>query len=66
MMAIHVYPVNDTVAHDIESEPSDCKCVCDFDVLWLDEDGVPLDEPIVVHEIVKLNMSHCGRAVRQT
>ncbi len=51
-MAIHVYPIDDLIDHDVDSEPSECRCGCDFDVLWLDEDGQPMDEPIIVHEAI--------------
>lgn len=47
-MAIHVYPLNDWLPHNIGSPEADCHCQPRTE--WIDEGtGLPLSEPIIVH-----------------
>jgi hypothetical protein len=53
-MTVHVYPLNDWIDHDIESDASDCNCVCDPSIRWSDEEsGELFEEPLVIHNLVR-------------
>lgn len=52
-MTIHVYPLNDLIEHDIDSDAADCECPCNPRIDWIDEDtGLPLNEPVIVHNAI--------------
>lgn len=51
-MTIHVYPINDLIDHRIDEPADSISCPCDPTVEWLDEDGEPLEEPIVIHNAI--------------
>jgi len=51
-VTIHVYPLNDWIDHDVETEASECRCVCEPRIVYLAEDGMPLSEAIVIHNAV--------------
>lgn len=47
-MTIHVYPLNDWIDHDAESG----ECLCEPQTEWLDENGLPMLEPVIVHNAI--------------
>lgn len=49
-MAVHVYPLNDYIDHQVEQDAGDCDCPCEPEIQWNDDDGELLPEPIVVHK----------------
>lgn len=52
-MAVHIYPINDWIEHDTSSEASDCQCLCDPEIIWIDEETQEfLASPIVIHNAI--------------
>lgn len=60
-MTVHVYPENDWIEHDVDSSASECQCLCEPTVKWLDEEtGEPLARPLVIHNAVDGRESPAG------
>lgn len=52
-MTVLVYPLNDWIEHDIESPASECECLCEPRIEWVDpETGEPYAQPLVIHNAV--------------
>lgn len=52
-MTMHVFPLNDWIDHDINSPASECECLCEPTIEYVDEEtGIPLEVPLVIHNAV--------------
>lgn len=52
-MTVHVYPINDWIEHQIDVEASECTCLCEPRIEYVDpETGEPYLEALVVHNAI--------------
>jgi len=51
-MTTHVYPLNDWIDHKVDDVASECNCLCEPRVEYLDDRGLPLSEPVVIHNAI--------------
>ena len=45
-------PIDDLIEHRTEESADQVTCPCEPDVEWLDKEGEPLEEPIVIHNAI--------------
>lgn len=51
-MTLHIYPIDDWIEHRVEESADEVSCPCEPTIEYTDAYGVPLPEPIVIHNAV--------------